>query len=209
MKSSYRFYRACYRIAQAFFGIFYGYKVHGIENVPEGAAMICVNHSSLYDPVLAALACGIGNHLHIIAKEELYRVPVLSAVITKLGAIKVDRGTLDVKSVKETFTYLNKGEKVAIFPEGTRRPVEGAVSARSGAIKLAVQAKVPIVPLFIPRKKPLFRKIRIFIGEPYVIEKQSVKRTSEEYSRLADALMDKIEGLNPAKGMHGAGNMDS
>ena len=197
MKSSYRFYRGCYRIARVLLGIVYGFGVKGKENIPEGATMICANHSSIYDPFFIAFAFGIENHIHIIAKAELYKIPILSTIIQKLCAIKVDRGILDVNTVKETFSYLNKGERVAIFPEGTRRPVENTVTAKSGAIKIAEHAKVPIVPVYIPRKKPLFSKITLVIGEPYLIEKPNYKRTSDDYAQLADTLMSKIEAMNP------------
>jgi len=197
MKQSYRFYRGCYRVARAILAVFYRFSVLGKENVPEGAVMICANHSSVLDPLFIAFALGIENHIHIMAKAELYKVPVLSAIVRKLGTIRVDRGIQDMNAVKETIGYLKKGEKVAIFPEGTRKPVENAVAAKSGAVKLAQYSKAPILPLFIPRKKPLFRRLRIVIGEPFFIEKTGPKRTPEEYLQLAGDLMGKIEALNP------------
>jgi len=199
MKSSYRFYRVCYRIARVILGIIYSFDVQGRRNIPEGAVMICANHSSIIDPFFMAIAFGIDCHIHIVAKAELYKVPVLSAVIRKLGTIRVDRSIQDMNSIRETLSYLKKGEKVAIFPEGTRRPVENAVAAKSGAVKVAEFARVPIIPIYIPRKKTWFSKIHLVIGEPYLIEKRSEKRTPEEYLRLADSLMSKIESLNPGR----------
>jgi len=199
MKSNYKFYRICYRIARALVGIVYGIDVQGKGNIPEGAVMICANHSSIIDPLFMAFAFGIDHHIHIVAKAELYKVPVLSAIVQGLGAIKVDRSINDVNSVKETLSYLKKGEKVAIFPEGTRKPVENAIEAKSGAVKVAEFAKVPVVPLYIPRKKTWFSKIHLVIGESYLIEKRSVKRTPDEYLRLTDSLMSRIEALNPVR----------
>jgi len=186
-------------VARILLGIVYGIDVQGRENIPQGAAMVCANHSNLLDPIFIAFAAGIDNHMHVIAKAELYKVPLLSTAIKKLGAIRVDRGILDVKTIKETFSYLNKGEKVAIFPEGTRNPVADAVAAKGGAVRIAEHAKVPIVPLYIPRRKPLLRKIHLVIGEPYYIEKPVAKRTPGDYSRLADVLMSRIEDLNPQR----------
>jgi len=199
MKSSYKFYKACYRIGRVLLGVVYSFCLQGKGGIPEGAALICANHSSIIDPIFLAFAFGINCHIHVIAKAELYKVPVLSAVIRKLGTIRVDRSINDVNSVRETLNYLKKGAKVAIFPEGTRKSVENAVQAKSGAIKVAELAKVPIIPVYIPRKKPLFSKIHIVIGEPYFIEKRSEKRTSDEYLRLAENLMNKIESLSPGK----------
>jgi len=197
MKPSYRFYRRCFRIARAIFGTLYRIDIKGKENVPEGAAMVCSNHSSLMDPVFIGLAFGIGNFMHFIAKVELFRKPGLSALITKLGAISVDRNIQDITTIKATLGYFKIGEKVAIFPEGRRVTEEDSVAAKSGAIKLAERAGVPLVPIFVPRKKRLFRKTKLVIGEPYLIEKQQERRTAEEYARLADVLMTNIEALNP------------
>ena len=197
MKSSYRFYRGCFRIARVLFGVLYGLNVKGAENLPQGAFLVCANHSSNLDPLFVAMACGIENHMHIIAKAELYRIPILSAVIKKLGAIRVDREIADMNTIKETLNYLKNGEKVAIFPEGTRNSEKGVISAKSGAAKIAERANVPIVPIYIPRNKPLFHKIHIVIGEAYTVGKPAARRAPEEYMLIVDDIMDKIEALNP------------
>ena len=198
MKPSHRFYKVCYRIARIILGIFYYFDVQGKENIPEGAALLCANHSSILDPFFVAFACGAKRHIHIMAKAELYKVPVISAIIRKLGTIRVDRKTSDIHSVKETLNYLKKGEKVAVFPEGTRKPVENAVTAKNGAVKIAKQAKVNIVPMYIPRKKRPFSKITIIIGEPYTIGRQDAKNAQDGYTQLTGELMNKIESMKPA-----------
>jgi len=198
MKPSYRFYRGCYRFARVAFGIFIRLDVQGRENIPDGAALICANHSSIIDPVFLAFAFGIGCFTHFIAKVELFRIPVLSSLIKKLGAISVDRDGLDVGTIRSTLSYLKQGEKVAIFPEGTRSSKDDEVAAKRGAVKIAEHSGVPVVPVFIPRKKRMFRKLNLVIGEPYCITKEKEsKRTQEEYSALADMLMEKIKSLNP------------
>jgi len=179
------------------FGIVYWFKVYGKENIPKGAAMVCANHSNVIDPIVIAFAFGLDHFLHFIAKVELFKIPILSVVVTKLGAISVDRRIQDVTTVKTTLNYLKKGEKVAIFPEGRRVTEDESAEAKSGAIKLAERAEVPIVPIYIPRKKRLFRKVPLVIGEPYIVEKQQAKRSADEYAMLADELMKRIERLNP------------
>lgn len=195
MNASYKFYRKCYRVARFFFGIFYRIAVTGLEEIPDGAALVCANHSSNLDPFLVAFAFGITRQMHIIAKAELFRIPVLRTILGKLGMISVDRGTLDLSAVKTSLGYLKGGEKVLIFPEGTRVSDDDAVAAKIGSIKLAERAGVPIIPLFLPRKKPIFRKVRIIIGKPYRPEKREKKLTPEEYTALTDDLMGRIKGL--------------
>ena len=195
-RSGNRFYRNCYRLASLVVRFFRPFEVAGKENMIGGAAMVCSNHSAMVDPFLIALAFDKDENVHVFAKIELFRIPVISTILRKLGMISVDRSINDIASIKTSLSYLKKGEKVVIFPEGTRASAFEAGSAKSGAIKLAERAGVPIIPVFIPRKKPLFRKSTLVFGEPYRVEKQKEKRTANEYARLAEELMNKIQALD-------------
>ena len=195
MNKSYKSYRRYYRLARFFIGIFYRIAVTGTENIPDGACLICANHSSNIDPFLMAFAFGINRQLHIIAKAEIFKIPVIRTILRKLGMISVDRRTLDLATVKASLGYLKNNEIVLIFPEGTRVSDDDASAAKIGAIKLAERAGAPIIPVFIPRKKPLFRKVSIQIGQPYTVEKKSGKLSQKEYAALTDELMERIKGL--------------
>ena len=197
MKPSYRFYRGCYRLLYFVFSIFYPWRISGKENIPEGAALVCANHSSIADPFLIALALGIEHHTHIIAKAELYKIPVISQILKKMGMIRVKRGAMDAVTMKATLGYFKSNERVVIFPEGTRVPEDDAINAKAGAVKIAEHAGVPLVPLYLPRRKPLFSKAPLVIGEPYYIEKQARKRPQEDYARLSEDLMSRIKALEP------------
>lgn len=195
MKASYRFYRVCYRISYVLFKLLFFYKVTGRENVPDGAAMVCANHSSYLDPIIVSLSIGISDFVHYVAKAELFKVPVLSWVITKLGAISVDRTKSDVSTIKSSLEYLRKDQKVSIFPEGRRVASEEDTAAKSGAVKIAEHTGIPIVPVYVPRRKTLFRRLKVVVGVPYYVEKRDCKRTFEDYSRLVEDLMNRIEEL--------------
>jgi len=194
-RPSYKFYRGCYRLANPFIRVFRPFEAVGKENMIDGAALVCSNHSAMIDPFLIALAFGIDDHIHVIAKVELFRIPVISTLLSKMGMICVDRSKNDITSVKESLGYLKKGEKVVIFPEGTRASKYDAGAAKSGAVKIAERAGVPIIPVFIPRKKPFFMKSELIFGQPYHIEKLSVKRTADDYTKLSEELMSKIQAL--------------
>ena len=198
MGKSTRFYRFCFFVCNIFFSIFYRVKYIGRERIPDEAVLICANHSGYSDPFLVALAFGNTKQIHIVAKAEIFKMPVISQIVKKLGMISVDRGNSDVKSIKTILRYLKDNEKVAMFPEGTRSRQDDEVAAKNGAIMIAERSGVPIVPVFVPRKKPLFRPLTVVIGEKYRIAKTSEKRTAADYSSLADALMEKIKELNPA-----------
>jgi len=196
-KASPRFYWWCFKIAGPVIRFFRPFDVIGEENRISGAAMVCSNHSAMIDPFQIALAFGIDTNIHVIAKIEIFRIPVLSTILWKLGMICVDRSINDIASVKASLAYLKNGEKVVIFPEGTRLSEYHSSVAKSGAIKMAERAGVPILPVFLSRKKPIFRKSKVVFGKPYFIEKQESKRTVEDYSALSEELMNKIQALDP------------
>jgi len=143
-----------------------------------------------------AFAFGIDCWLHFLAKIELFKAPVISLIVKKLGAVSVNRNMTDITTIKRTLEYFRNGEKVAIFPEGTRASEADYIEAKSGAVRIAERAGVPLVPVFVPRKKRIFRKAVVVIGEPYFIEKQSGKRSADDYARLSEELMNRIEALN-------------
>jgi len=192
---SYKFYRGCFNLAYPFIRIFRPFEVVGKENMIDGAAVVCSNHSAMIDPFHIALAFGIKSHVHVIAKVELFKIPVISFFLQKMGMISVDRSKNDIASIKTSLGYLKKGEKVIIFPEGTRSSKYDAGLVKSGGVKLAERASVPIIPVFIPRKKPLFRKSKLIFGKPYYIEKQALKRNADDYAKLSEELMSIIQSL--------------
>jgi 1-acyl-sn-glycerol-3-phosphate acyltransferase len=153
----------------------------------------------MIDPFQIALAFGIDDNVHVIAKIELFRIPVLSWFLWKLGMICVDRSINDIESIKTSLAYMKKGKKVVIFPEGTRMSQYDAHAAKSGAVKLAERAGVPIIPVFLSRKKPLFKRSKVVIGQPYYIEKKEGKRHVDDYTKLSEELMEKIQALDPEK----------
>jgi len=171
------------------------FDVFGRENIVNGPALICSNHSAMIDPFHIALALSGDMQIRVIAKISLFKIPIVSFFLWKLGMIPVDRDAMDVSSVKRSLTYLKKGDKVVIFPEGTRASEYDATAAKSGAVKLAERAKVPIMPVFMPRKKPFFRKTQVIFGEPYFVEKLSEKRSADDYAKLSEELMEKIQNL--------------
>ena len=187
-----RFYRGAYRIANPVFRVFYRIKIVGRENINQGAAVICVSHSSMLDPIFLGMALSIKHQPHIIAKAEIYKNPFLAWLVGKLGAIKVDRNKPDINTIKESLGYLRNGAKVAIFPEGTRVADDASGAAKHGAVKIAERAGAPILPVYLPRKKRVFGRVRIVIGKSYEIPKQAGKRTHEDYDKLSDELMDRI-----------------
>jgi 1-acyl-sn-glycerol-3-phosphate acyltransferase len=200
MQETTKFYKRWYVVANFLFHTFFRLKIVGRENITDGAAMICGNHSSMLDPIFIGVALGKNYKPLYIAKTELFKVPVLSQLITGLGAVPVDRTKADISIVKAALGSLKKGRKVIIFPEGTRVHEDHPDNAKTGAIKIAEKANATILPIYLPRKKPFFSKVRVVIGKPYKIPVQPEKRTPEDYTELTHDFMQKIFNLGLKSG---------
>ena len=88
---------------------------------------------------------------------------------------------------------LKAGEKLIVFPEGTRVHGDAVVEPKSGVIHMAVRMHVPIVPVYIPRDKKIFHEVPTVIGEPYYPELGDHR----DYDRLARELMERSWALTP------------
>lgn len=178
------------------FSIFHPVRMIGRSNIPEGAAVIAANHSAYADPMMVIMAFGYHNPLRVMAKEELFHIPVLGWLLIKLGIFGVNRGQNDIAAVKRAIKVLKEGCKLLLFPEGTRvSSPEESTEAKTGAVMFAVRAGAPVVPVYIPRKKHWFRFTRITVGETYYPDVPARRATPEDYQRAADELMRRIYAL--------------
>ena len=189
MKSGYAI---VYSILRMFFTPLFPMRYIGRENIPEGAAIVCANHTSSVDPLLVAFALKMNQYPHFMAKIELYKVPLLGRILKAIGVFFVDRGKSDVGAIRASMQYLKAGEKIMMFPEGTRVSEDDAIAAKTGAVRLAVRLGVPILPIYVPRKKRLFRGSNVIIGKPYCIEPME----KPDYQALSDELLLRIKELS-------------
>ena len=173
----------------------YRLRVSGRENIPDGPCIVCADHSNFIDPLIVAIAFGIKHFLHSMSKQENMDMPVLGWIYKMLGAYGVRRGEQDVNAVRTTMSLLKKGEKVLIFPEGTRTREDNADAAKTGAVRFAAKLHVPVVPVFLTRNKSVFHRAYVRIGEPFV----PAGKTPEELHAETIWLMEAIYALGEEK----------
>lgn len=188
-----KFYKFIYGILWVLAKLLYPWREKGNEKIPEtGGAVVCANHTSFLDPILLMLAATGKRQFHIMAKAELFKIPVLGWILKGMGVIPVKRGMSDVSAIKEGLRVLKSGELLLIFPEGTRvRPGKQA-HAHPGAIVLAGRAGVPVQPVYIGAHKRIFRKTDVVFGEPYELNFKGRKPTHDESAQLKEELMKRI-----------------
>ena len=184
---AHRFVYDALRIMARLFAVwFYGLRIVGRENwPPSGGGIVCSNHQSYVDPPLIGLTCP--RRMNYLARDSLFRVPVLAQVIHFLDAIPIDREGGGIAGLKETLRRLKAGELVLIFPEGTRTRDGEVGPLKPGFIAVARRSRVPLIPVAIdgayqawPRTAPWPRLSRlvVVIGEP--IRPEQVAALSDE-----------------------------
>lgn len=123
-------------------------EVVGRENLRPGETyLVMSNHQSLYDiPVLFVV---IGSNIRMIAKKELFHVPVFGKALAEGGFIAIDRQNRAraVDSLRRASDVLASGTHVWIAPEGTRSKNGRLLPFKKGAFYLALEAGLPILPV--------------------------------------------------------------
>jgi 1-acyl-sn-glycerol-3-phosphate acyltransferase len=177
-------------------------KIYGAENVPQtGPVIIVSNHASYFDPPIVS-SC-VRRPVAYMAKEELFKVPVLAQAIKLYGAYPVSRGSADRNAIRAALEYLENGWAVGVFLEGTRTP-DGRISdPKRGAALLAAKAKAPFLPVCLwgseqilqpgsslPRPVPLTIRIGQLIDAPSSNNKEELERVTQKCAAVINEMHD-------------------
>jgi 1-acyl-sn-glycerol-3-phosphate acyltransferase len=131
-----------------------------------------------------------------MAKEELFRIPVLSYLITQFGAFPVKRGAGDRAAIRSTLKILEEGKILGIFPEGSRSKTGEIGQGLSGAAMFALKSEAQVVPVAIIGPYRLFRPVRIVYGKPIDLSSyREGKTNAETLKKVTDLIMDEIKSL--------------
>ncbi len=164
------------------------FRIYGQKKVKDGACIYICNHFSMFDPAYAIATTREG--IHFISKKEAFETPVIGWILRKAKAISANRDGNDVRAVMDCLKCLKNGEKICIYPEGTRNKT-GIVLGEfeSGSAAIAIKAKVPVVPIMIYEKPRVFRTTHVLIGEPFELsEYYDKKLTPEDYAAANEKL---------------------
>ena len=184
-------------------------EIQGLENFPDGPAIVVGNHRSYFDPtVMGLLVARAGRSARFLGKKEVFDAPVLGQMASAMGGIRVDRGTGSNEPLEKAIDALKAGEVVVIMPQGTipRGPAffDPVLKGRWGAARLASASGAPILPVGLwgtekvwPRNQRLPNfdvadppKITVNIGTPLYVD-------GEDLGADTEAMMSAISALLP------------
>ena len=181
-------------------------KAEGVSNVPmKGPLLIIANHQSNADPPLIA-AC-MPRDVAFLAKEGLFKGPIVSYVFRSFGMYPVSKGRGNYSSTKWAFNILHQNQSLCIFPESKRNP-KGMQKAALGAAFLAAKSKALILPVGITGSEKIgsilripfpFCQINIRIGQPFRLPTQDSTLSKAQLRELTDMMMQRIAQLVPTE----------
>lgn len=179
------------------------FQLTGTEHVPRsGGVLLAYNHVGYVDFIYGGLAANpSGRLVRFMAKREIFRHRIGGPVMRSMHHIEVDRGA-GVGSFRTAVDYLRRGEAVGIFPEATISRSFELKEFKTGAVRIAAEAGVPLVPVTLwgtqrvltkdhPRDLSRGKTIAITVGEPlHPTGADPVAETAELKAAMA-ALLDR------------------
>jgi 1-acyl-sn-glycerol-3-phosphate acyltransferase len=137
-----------------------------------------------------------------MAKEELFKIPILKQAIELYGAYPVNRGAADRAAMRAALKYLDEGWAVGIFLQGTRTPDGRITDPKRGAALIAAKVKAPLLPVCLwgthaieakgaaPRSVPITVRIGEVISAPSSTGKEELEAVTAECAAAINALHD-------------------
>jgi 1-acyl-sn-glycerol-3-phosphate acyltransferase len=196
-------------------GWFAKIEIEGGEHLPmAGPYVLAPNHYSEFDPVIIAVATWrLGRAPRFMAKESLFKVPVLGAILRATGMVPVARAS-SASAAKQTIAQsraLVAGQRgVIVYPEGslTRDPDLWPMRGKTGAVRLALGAEtpIPVIPVatwgvqeILPRYGklrffPPRRRVKVLLGPPVDLTGYG-NGTPGNLAAATDVVMRDIAGL--------------
>ncbi len=172
------------------------FKMYGHKKVGKGAYIYFGNHYSIFDIFYPTFTTKEG--IHFLSKQSVLEAPILNKWGYRIGAIGAMRDGSDVRTLMNAMRVLKNGEKVSLFPEGTRNKTDGDefLPFHGGAALMAIKTKSPIVPFVICNRPRILHMTHIVFGEPMELSEYYDRKLSpEDYARIDDMLRDRLYEL--------------
>ncbi len=165
-----------------------------------GGAILAANHNTFLDPFLLGVAVWY-RRMFFLAAEVVMRKKLRSWLLSGVGAIKIDRNSTDIEAIRKSVQRLKEGHLLGIFPQGGISKEGEVGTLKSGVVLIALQAGVPIIPVYLVPKKHFLARRVVVIGEPldpraYIKKKFPSAADMETVSQKLQEEMNRCAAIN-------------
>ncbi|MGH9868912.1 MAG: lysophospholipid acyltransferase family protein [Candidatus Polarisedimenticolia bacterium] len=172
-------------------------RVHGRGEAGPGPVLYITNHQSHYD--ILALVRALPGQYRVVAKKELFTIPVFGWALWLAGFIRIDRANRDsaIRSLDRAARRMRRGHSVVVFAEGTRSDDGRLLPFKKGGFVLAINSGHPIVPVTVSGSRAVLPKngrhvspgvIDVVIGRPIETRSLQMDRRDDLMARTRTAL---------------------
>lgn len=170
------------------FYLFKPFRFFGNKKPREGACVYVGNHYKMMD--IAYMAALSWECVHFVSKRENFDSKFIGTFARAIRAIPVNRDGNDVRGLLDCIKCLKNGEKIAIYPEGTRNKTDAEMLPfKHGAAAMAIKTKTPLIPVVIYKRPKWFRCTHVLVGEPVDLSKYYDRKLSGEELVEADEVV--------------------
>lgn len=182
--------------------IWFRHRGVGVDKVPStGPFLLAVNHSSNLDAVLAGIV--LKRPLAFMARKTLFSPAPIGWILRGLNALPLEREGIGISGFRAICEHLSLGGGVLVFPEGTRSRDGRLGKFKSGVLRLARLASVPVIPTMVVgsdralgRGRVIPRPIRTEVRFGDAIEFPQGECDDEALERLREAMLDLVPESN-------------
>lgn len=167
-------------------------EIIGLEHFPkEGSVLLCSNHINNFDPPVVGITAP--RPIAFMAKEELFKRPLLRFLLKKLNAFPVKRGMSDREAFRKALHLLKSGQVLGLFPEGTRSKTGKLGKGLAGAGFFALKTQAVVIPCAIIGTYRPFKKLKVIYGKP--IEMEELRESKASAEKVTAVIMENISYL--------------
>lgn len=163
-----------------------------------GGALVAANHNSFLDPLVLYITFWY-RRFFFLAGELVMDGTLKSKLMAGMGAIKIDRNIADMEAIRRCVSLLKEGHMIGIFPQGQITRTQGVADVKHGAVLMALQAGVPIVPMYIQPQEKWYHRRSVVIGEPIDPKALCTKKipSTADIQNISNILAAEMNRCNP------------
>lgn len=164
-----------------------------------GGAILAANHTSFADPFVVGVTFWYRRVFFLVA-EVVMKNPIVATLLKGIGCIKVERNIADIEAIKKSVAILKSGRVLTIFPQGGISVEENVTDIKSGAALMALQAGVPIIPMYIHKRPHWYNRRRVVIGDTIYPEQICTKKipSTKDIAAITACLSDEMNRCKEA-----------